>query len=396
MSDIAIQVDHVGKKFSKNLLHVMKYGADDILKSVVGISPNSANLRSGEFWATKDVSFELKRGESIGIIGPNGSGKTTILKMLNGIFMPDQGKITINGTVGALIQVGAGFHPMLTGRENIYINGSILGMKKKEIDQKFDSIVDFADIGDFLDAPVRHYSSGMFVRLGFAIAIHSQPDILLIDEILAVGDLNFRKKCAQKMKELSSNDVTTVFVTHDLGLLRHICTKAICLKKGAVAYAGDLDGAISEYMTTPFSTKDQTTDKIKHQIKNVTLFNQLGNPSEELHTSEACHFEIKIETSQAINTPVVGLAIYDSTNQIAIGLNTKNSNFNIVKFEGQHQLKIEFPFLNLIPGTYSARVALYDDSMGMIDDIPNAVFFNVRSKNYSSGTLVSQHQWSLT
>ena len=395
MTNIAIQADHVGKKFSKDLAHVMRYGAADILRSIVGIHPNNHVLRKGEFWAVKDVSFEVRRGESLGIIGPNGSGKTTLLKMLNGIFMPDAGSITIRGRVGSLIQVGAGFHPMLTGRENVYINGAILGMSKKEIDRKFDSIVEFADIGDFLDAPVRHYSSGMFVRLGFAIAIHCEPDVLLIDEILAVGDVNFRKKCSRKMRELKESDVTIVFVTHDLGLLRHICQRAVCLKSGMVQYVGDLDGAISEYMTTPFAQPDNTSPSTAHKIKQVSLFNRNHEQTDVVTTGEMCGFEVQLDMPDSVDRPVVGLAIYDFTAQVVIGLNTRSSECAIDRLSGRHAVRVEFPFLNLIPGTYSVRVALYDASMGMLDDVPNAMFFSVHSKQYSTGTLFSQHTWHI-
>ena len=180
MSETVMRVENAGKKFSKSLKHMMFYGVQDIARNIIGKNALTENIRTGEFWAVDDVSFELKKGDTLGIIGPNGSGKTTLLKMLNGIFMPDRGIIEVNGNVGALIQVGAGFHPMLTGRENIYVNGSILGMKKTEIDKKFDSMVDFADIGDFLDAPVKHYSSGMYVRLGFSIASSSR-DITFIE-----------------------------------------------------------------------------------------------------------------------------------------------------------------------------------------------------------------------
>ncbi len=210
-----ITVQNAGKKFSRSLNRSMLYGAVDILQSIGGFLPDSSRLRQDEFWAVEDVSFELKKGETLGIIGPNGSGKTTFLRMLNGIFMPDKGSIEVIGRVGGLIQVGAGFHPMLSGRENIYINGSILGMTKKEIDANLQSIIDFADIGDFLEAPVKHYSSGMFVRLGFAVAIHCRPDILLIDEILAVGDKNFQLKCYQKMNDIRKQGVTIILVSHN-------------------------------------------------------------------------------------------------------------------------------------------------------------------------------------
>ena len=188
---VDIKVDHVSKKYCKSLKRSMSYGIWDIARNTLGLSSRSSRLRKDEFWAVDDVSFEVSRGETVGIIGPNGSGKTTLLKMLNGIFWPDKGKITVKGKVGALIAVGAGFHPALTGRENIYVNAAILGMTKKEVEERFDNILKFADIGDFLDTPVKYYSSGMYVRLGFAVAAHCDPDILLVDEVLAVGDAGF-------------------------------------------------------------------------------------------------------------------------------------------------------------------------------------------------------------
>src|SRR3990172_3423613 len=202
MDDVVIKAEHVSKKYCKSLKHSMSYGLQDIGRNLVGLSSRSELLRKNEFWAVDDVSFELKRGEALGLIGPNGCGKSTLLKMLNGIFWPDKGKITMKGKVGGLIEVGAGFHPLLTGRENVYINGAILGMSRKEIDDKFDDIVEFADIEDFIDAPVKSYSSGMFVRLGFAVAAHCEPDVLLVDEVLAVGDVNFQNRCLRRINEM--------------------------------------------------------------------------------------------------------------------------------------------------------------------------------------------------
>ena len=186
-NDVTVRADHVSKKYCKSLRTSMRYGIEDIGRNLLGLRSRSERLRPGEFWALEDVSFEVRRGEAVGIIGPNGSGKTTLLKLLNGIFWPDRGKITVRGRVSVLIELGAGFHSSLTGRENIYINAAILGMTKQETDDRFDAIVDFADIGDFIDTPVKYYSSGMFVRLGFAVAVHCDPDLLLIDEVLAVG-----------------------------------------------------------------------------------------------------------------------------------------------------------------------------------------------------------------
>jgi len=246
--DIAIKVEHVSKKYCKSLKGSMLYGVKDITRNTLGMSSHSEKLRKDEFWAVDDVSFELKKGETLGIIGPNGSGKTTFLKMLNGIFWPDKGKITVKGRVGALIEVGAGFHPLLTGRENVYINGAILGMSKKEMDEKFNDIIEFADIGDFIDTPVKFYSSGMFVRLGFAVAVHCEPDILLVDEVLAVGDTAFRRKSSERMKELiEEGNRSIILVSHNMQTVEAIADKAILLNGGKVLASGNVNDVVAKY-----------------------------------------------------------------------------------------------------------------------------------------------------
>ncbi|MCL6473232.1 MAG: ABC transporter ATP-binding protein, partial [Firmicutes bacterium] len=238
-NNVVIRADHVFKKFSQKLQHVMMYGAIDIARNMLGLRSKSHVLRNGEFWAVHDVSFELKQGETLALIGPNGSGKSTLLKMLNGIYMPDKGTIRIKGRVGALIEVGAGFHPMLTGKENVYINGSILGMNKKELDKRYDEIVEFADIGEFINMPVKHYSSGMHVRLGFAVAVHSEPDILLVDEVLAVSDANFQKKCFDKILDMKKNGTSIVFVSHSISAVERLCTQSILIKNGKQIFSGN-------------------------------------------------------------------------------------------------------------------------------------------------------------
>ncbi len=246
-NDVAIKVSCVSKKFSRNLKSLIKYGFYDIGRSILGMTIDSSKLRKDEFWAVENVSFEIKKGEALGIIGHNGSGKSTILKMLNGIYMPDIGKIEINNRVGALIEVAAGFHPMLTGRENIYVNGAILGMTKKEIEKKFDDIVNFADIGDFIDSPVRNYSSGMYVKLGFSVAAHSEPEILLIDEILAVGDLKFQAKCLDHLSILRKKGVTTVLVSHHMPKIGSFCDRVLMLSKGRMKVLGEPEVAIEMF-----------------------------------------------------------------------------------------------------------------------------------------------------
>jgi lipopolysaccharide transport system ATP-binding protein len=243
MSDTVIKVENVSKKFSGDLKRGMFYGVLDVARSMMGIETKTDILRTNEFWSVDSVSFELKRGETLGLIGVNGSGKTTLLRLLSGIYQPDMGRIEIRGRVGALISLGAGFHPLMTGRENIYLNGAILGLSKEEINARFADIVKFADIGDFLNSPVKYYSSGMYVRLGFAIAIHAHPDILLVDEVLAVGDLGFQAKCYNKIGSLKEQGTATILVTHSMHLLTAFTKKALLLHKGQVEYLGDVDEA---------------------------------------------------------------------------------------------------------------------------------------------------------
>lgn len=249
--DVLIKVENVSKKFCRSLKRSMFYGIEDIARDFLHLKNTSDHLRPEEFWAVDNVSFEVKRGECLGIIGRNGAGKSTLLKMLNGIYMPDKGKITIKGKVGALIEVGAGFHPMLTGRENVYVNGAILGMSKREIDKKFDEIVAFAELEEFIDMPVKHYSSGMYVRLGFAIAIQMKPDVLVLDEILAVGDMGFRAKCyniiAKTMKESA-----VIFVSHNLDLINRTCNRCIFIKKGNIYAEGRAKDIAKFYITNEY------------------------------------------------------------------------------------------------------------------------------------------------
>lgn len=207
---------------------------------------HSPSLRPGEFWANKDISFELRRGECIGLIGKNGAGKTTLLKMLNGLIKPDSGTIEMRGRVGALIALGAGFNPILTGRENIYVNGSILGLSKQEITEKIEEIIDFAEIRDFIDSPVQSYSSGMQVRLGFAVATAMNPDILILDEVLAVGDVGFRTKCYNRIYEVCKT-AAVIFVSHNMPQVDRLCSRALVLSGGKVAFDGDTESAIDQY-----------------------------------------------------------------------------------------------------------------------------------------------------
>src|SRR5687768_3812493 len=243
-----VEVEQVSKKFCRRLRYSLWYGLTDLAAELTARNgKDDLQLRQAEFLAVDDVSFELRPGECIGLIGHNGAGKSTLLKMLNGLVRPDRGRITMRGRVGALIELGAGFSPVLTGRENIYINGAVLGFSKKEIDAKFDEIVDFAELGDAIDAPVQTYSSGMYVRLGFAVAAQLNPDILLVDEILAVGDVAFRMKCMNRIWNLLKSGVGVILVSHNMYHIQAIATRAILMENGKIVCEGEPALVVGEY-----------------------------------------------------------------------------------------------------------------------------------------------------
>lgn len=248
MSDkeVLVKVEGLSKKFCKDLKKSLWYGVKDLCNNVIG-NKNEQSLRPDEFWAVKDINFELRRGECLGLIGHNGAGKSTLLKILNGLINPDEGKVIIKGRVCALIELGAGFNPILTGRENIYNNGAVLGFSKNEIDSKVEEIIDFAEVREFIDMPVQNYSSGMKVRLGFAVAAQMEPDVLIIDEVLAVGDASFRAKCFNRISELSSK-TAMIFVTHSLPLAGRICTRALLMEKGKIKINDSINDVIYHYM----------------------------------------------------------------------------------------------------------------------------------------------------
>ena len=245
-SGALITVEGVSKKFCRSLKRSLWYGVNDMAAELTGGSRRHDELRQDEFWAVKDVSFQLRRGECLGLIGRNGAGKTTLLKTLNGLIKPDHGRIEMHGRVGALIALGAGFNPILTGRENIYVNGSVLGLSRSEIDEKMDEIIEFAEIGEFVDSPVQSYSSGMQVRLGFAVATAISPDVLLLDEVLAVGDAGFRHKCYSRINKLLRTSAV-IFVSHSMEQVAQICHSVLLMRQGSGTWHADVVSGIAAY-----------------------------------------------------------------------------------------------------------------------------------------------------
>ncbi len=293
----AVTVNGLSKKYCRSLKRSMIYGIQDLSLNMLGLGSRPGRLRPGEFWALDDVTFDIQRGETLGVVGPNGSGKTTLLKILNGIFWPDRGHVLIHGKVGALIEVGAGFHPLLTGRENIFVNGAILGMSRREVNDKFDQIVDFADIGDFLDAPVKHYSSGMYVRLGFAIAVHCRPNILLVDEVLAVGDEGFQRKCFDKIGELKKNDCTTIIVSHNMHSISSFSDHVLLLNHGRAEYFQTPQDGIQGY--SRLFLKQNNPEIEKNCSGNDSIrFVHVETSSQKLNPGDSFTFHLSYEAQR--------------------------------------------------------------------------------------------------
>jgi lipopolysaccharide transport system ATP-binding protein len=308
--DVLIRVQGVSKKFCRDLKTSLKYGVFDLTSELMG-KTRGQNLREKEFWAVDNVSFDVKRGECLGLIGRNGAGKTTLLRMLNGLIKPDKGRIEMRGRTGALIALGAGFNPILTGRENIYVNASILGLSKKETDEKLDEIIDFAEIGDFLDTPVQSYSSGMAVRLGFSIASTLKPDILLLDEVLAVGDSSFRSKCWRRIGELLKNSAV-ILVSHEAYAISRMCDRAVLLEKGSVIYDASADDTLAFYESIGNSGKIKEYVSLDTRI----AYCQLINNSENISTGGYFDFELELKTVQDIQIDHWVMNIVDQNEEV--------------------------------------------------------------------------------
>lgn len=299
-SDILIRVDGVSKRFCRDLKRSLLYGAQDVGCEAFGLDRSATPLRKAEFWANRDVSFELRRGECLGLIGRNGAGKTTLLKMLNGLIKPDTGRIDIRGRVGALIALGAGFNPILTGRENIYINGSVLGLSRREIDAKLEDIVEFSGVRAFIDTPVQSYSSGMQVRLGFAIATAMDPDVLLLDEVLAVGDAAFRHKCYHRLNRLIDR-CAVVFVSHSMEQVAAISTAVGMMRQGEFELYSKVTDGINVYnqANEPEAGPSSDGGKVFACYPPVTHA-ELRIPRKDIVYGESLDVEIDFETTEAI------------------------------------------------------------------------------------------------
>jgi lipopolysaccharide transport system ATP-binding protein len=333
MSDIAIRAENLGKRYRLGQREPYKTLRDVVTNAFTApfrrwrkqnLPVSQSTFRDGKsdyIWAVKDVSFEIKHGEVVGIIGRNGAGKSTLLKILSRTTDPTEGYAEIYGRVGSLLEVGTGFHPELTGRENIYLNAAILGMKRREIDQKFDEIVAFAEVEKFLDTPVKHYSSGMHVRLAFAVAAHLEPEILLVDEVLAVGDAQFQKKCLGKMGDVAKGGRTVLFVSHQMGSIAQLCNKALLLDKGEVAQTGSVQHVVNHYMNMSTSgvigyEADATSRSKDIAIIKAHSYDAEGNASANFTHNQEIVIIITCKVNHWVSGAEVRLAVRDSKRRV--------------------------------------------------------------------------------
>jgi lipopolysaccharide transport system ATP-binding protein len=394
--DVVIHVENVSKKYCKSLKRSMIYGITDIGRNMLGLSACSQRLRDEEFWALKEISLEVRRGESWGIIGANGSGKTTLLKMLNGIFWPDQGRVTIRGRVGALIAVGAGFHPLLTGRENIYMNGAILGMTKEEIDAKFEDIVEFSGVRDFLDSPVKNYSSGMFVRLGFAVAVHCDIDILLIDEVLSVGDLVFRAKCLDKMREFKEKKKTIIYVSHQMHEVEKICDKVMVLARGTNYFSGEPNKAIDAYRSAISAALDEQNEQIgsgEIVVRKVDVIDGRGEIRGQFEAGEPVTIRIHYRAKESVS-PIVSVVIYAGDGTLLTHMRTDADQMSVGPLSGEGFVDLKMDVSNLNPNFYQFSVILLKDDRVAIYDMHFKKFhFQIKGGYKVHGLCRLNHTW---
>lgn len=406
MTDTLIACENISKTFCRDLKKSLKYGLVDSLKAVFGGSHPTKNLRPGEFWALEDVSFELRRGESLGLVGHNGAGKTTLLKILSGIIKPNHGAVKLHGSLNALIALGAGFNPILTGRENVFINGLIRGASKRQVQSKLEEIVDFAGLQDAIDAPVRTYSSGMQARLGFAVAaLLEKPDILLIDEVLAVGDMAFRSKCYRLIAEIS-RETGIVLVSHNSHSLESVCQNGLLLDRGKVVSYGAMSGIISHYETSRqadldrhsghyvSTTKSNDTGVIIEEIRLLDRSNQI---TPNLSTGESGAFEITISSLTRRDNVGFSLIIrhLDVSEPGIITLQSEKDERLYTVYPGRTTMRLRLPTTCFKPGSYTAKIYVSEPNLFILDAVESLAFRVSPSAECNNSSFFQPREWEL-
>jgi lipopolysaccharide transport system ATP-binding protein len=422
MSDTVIRVENLSKKYILGqqkqerytaLRDVLANTAKSISRQVLNPFAKKAPLPDlEEFWALKDVSFEIKQGDRVGIIGRNGAGKSTLLKILSRITEPTTGRISIKGRVASLLEVGTGFHPELTGRENIYLNGSILGMSKFEIKKKFDEIVAFAEVEKFLDTPVKRYSSGMYVRLAFSVAAHLEPEVLVVDEVLAVGDAAFQEKCLGKMENVGYSGRTVIFVSHNMDSIRRLCTSALYLKAGDLRESGLIEPIILKYLDQFHCEQNsniinfkKTGDCSSFYIDRIEILEFNGQPKTQTCTWDSVRFRIVFYSPYNLNNGSVVLQISTISGAVLSLCSTQPDRLVKVGFkQGLNQIDCVFPKLMLSSGKYfigaglaiaNAEWLVRELDQGIIEVLPKDVFQSGLAPKNDRYIVPQEHTWEV-
>ena len=364
MSVPLVDVQGIGKKFCRRLRRSLWYGLKDLGTELIGSKRDTSRLRRDEFWAVKDVSFQLHPGETLGLIGPNGAGKTTLLRILNGLIRPDEGQVIVRGRMQALIALGAGFNPILTGRENVYVNASILGIPRHEIDRRFDEIVDFAGISEFIDAPVQSYSSGMAVRLGFAVAAHLEPDILLVDEVLSVGDEGFRIKCLNKIGELKTNGTAIVLVSHSMYTVSNYSDRVLLKTAKGHEMFTDVGEGVRAYRRAVHIRIESDIEKHCSGTQDIEFF-RVDLPRTELSVGDDLQARLHYKSRLAFEDVEVTVALHNA-GEVGLHYHATNRTFGkrVDLQAGEGWLDIEIRDVRVIHTTAVYTVTLYSHGRG--------------------------------
>jgi lipopolysaccharide transport system ATP-binding protein len=388
MSDLAIRCEGLSKKYRIGTSHESYKTLRDV---IAGAAANpfrranrNGNSNDGYIWALDDVSFEIKHGEVVGIIGRNGAGKSTLLKILSRITKPTRGRADIHGRVGSLLEVGTGFHSELTGRENIFLNGAILGMRKAEIERKFDEIVSFAEVEKFLDTPVKRYSSGMYVRLAFGVAAHLETEVLLVDEVLAVGDAQFQKKCFAKMREIGNQGRTILFVSHNMSAVRNICKQAVIIEKGTVVAQGEINQTVDRYLSRINSSpSNAAVETNTFSISSVQVGSAAGPV---IKTFDPVEVRVRFVPKTEIRDPGLYISFLTLDSRRLTGLDLKDFITAAPLPAGQvAELGFTIESLPLLPGAYQLEIHLKDMARHLIEIIPRTFEFEVAETDVYGG-----------
>lgn len=409
-SDIVLSVQGVSKKFCRSLKRSLFYGLQDIAAELIGAQKQNPQLRHNEFWALKDVSLTLKRGEALGLVGANGSGKTTLLRIISGLIRPDTGSVRIKGKVAPLIALGAGFSPVLTGRENIYANMSILGLSTKQINDRFDQVVEFAEIGEAIDAPVYSYSSGMAARLGFACAIHTDPDILLIDEVLVVGDIRFKIRCYRKLYELRQAGTSFIMVSHASTMISTICQQAVYLQKGICLASGDALSVINQYEEDLCLGQSQpllgqvalppkpAAESMGLDIVAVFFRDAAGQPIQSPVSGEAACLAIQCQCAISIDqiSLVIDIREMVGEGETLVYMNSADEGKYLSVESGRCEIQMQMSMVGLGMGGYDARIAIRMQQICLLDKLESFKFAVKKARNQSCNSLFYQpRQWQV-